>query len=63
MNYKEIQKDIKIMEEVALDLFGKQQVRWRHTKLTKMFNEILERNSKKLIDRVDELKQKIEGKK
>ena len=54
---EEIEKDMKIMEDIALNLFGKQQVRWRHTKLTKEFNEILEINSNRLIDRTNELKE------
>lgn len=49
-------KDIEIMEGVSLDLFGKQQCRWRMTKLTKKYNEVLERNSKILFMRVKELR-------
>jgi len=58
---QKLKKDIEIMENVALDLFGKQQCRWRHTKLTKEFNKILEINSKKLMERVDELREYIEN--
>lgn len=52
----ELRKDMELMEDVAVDLFGQQQVRWRHTKLTRKFNSILERNSKILIKRADELR-------